>query len=65
MTSIQCITCKHYRGILTCEAFSDRIPAEIVTGEHDHAEAFEGDGGIRWEKAPDVPGSLVADDLEG
>ena len=48
----QCICCKHYHiGIYprTCDAFPQRIPVEILLGNHDHDEPFEGDGGIRFE----------------
>ena len=50
MQSDQCISCKHYQGALTCTAFPEGIPFEILSGEHDHAEAYPGDGGIRYEK---------------
>ena len=51
MTSDQCISCIHYRGVLTCDAFPDGIPEEIATGQHDHAEPYRGDHGIRYEPA--------------
>ncbi len=49
--SIQCLTCKHYRGLWECEAFPDGIPEVISSGDHDHREPFKGDNGIRWEAA--------------
>ena len=47
--SIQCITCKHYLGAITCEAYPDEIPFEIVSGDHDHTQPYPGDNGIRFE----------------
>ena len=47
--STQCIECAHYRGLLECDAFPEGIPTEIVTGEHDHREPYNGDNGIRFE----------------
>lgn len=54
-SSLQCVTCIHYTGALTCAAFPDEIPPEIVTGEHDHLEPYKGDQGIRYEHNPDSP----------
>lgn len=55
-----CMFCKHFHydkmeGPLTCDAFPDRIPLEIL--EHDvlHYEPFEGDGGIQFEQRADMP----------
>jgi len=51
----KCNRCRHVSNDgLTCEAFPEGIPAEILTGKHDHTKAFPGDGGIRfrrWSKA--------------
>jgi hypothetical protein len=47
--SYQCVFCKNYNSELKCKAFPDGIPEEILTGEHDHTEPFEGDNGIRFE----------------
>lgn len=44
--SDQCISCRHYRGDLQCDAFPERIPQEILSGEHDHTKPFTGDHGI-------------------
>ena len=41
----------------SCEAFPDGIPEEIVMGEHDHHEPFEGDGGLKF--VPKEYGSLI------
>ena len=47
--SDQCIFCRHYHADLTCDAFPERIPIEIITGEHDHREPYPGDHGIQFE----------------
>lgn len=41
-----CHRCLHRRGVLTCDAFTDGIPFEILTGEVDHTVPYPGDGGI-------------------
>lgn len=43
----QCAFCQHkHLGALGCDAFPDRIPMEILTGDHDHSLPFPGDGGL-------------------
>lgn len=49
MQSSQCLECTHYQGDVTCDAFPDRIPEEIMTGLHDHREPYSGDNGIQFE----------------
>ena len=49
MQSTQCAECKHYQGVLTCDAYPEGIPEKILTGEHDHAEPFDGDQGVMFE----------------
>jgi hypothetical protein len=43
----QCHNCtRRHEGLeIRCEAFPDRIPLEILTGEHDHRRRFPRDGG--------------------
>ena len=48
-SSTQCLDCKHYNGLATCDAFPDKIPQDIMSGEVDHAEPYPGDGGITFE----------------
>ena len=56
MLSVQCIRCKHYRGLNECDAFPDGIPSKISTGRFDHLKPYPGDNGIRWEQADHVKG---------
>ena len=49
--SERCLNCKFLRNPpLTCEAFINGIPNEILSGDFDHIEEFEGDQGIIFEK---------------
>jgi len=47
--SKQCATCRHWLDGLTCEAFPEGIPDEIIFEGRDHTEPFKGDRGIRYE----------------
>ena len=38
MTKNLCITCKHYLGLIQCEAFPKKIPTEIIAGTNDHSK---------------------------
>ena len=49
MESDQCVLCKHYTMLLTCEAYPDGIPFEILSGDFDHTKPYPGDHGIRFE----------------
>ena len=45
-----CIYCKLFEGVpLSCKAFPDGIPTEILTGENDHTKPYKGDNGIQFE----------------
>ena len=61
-----CWKCKNYLGnkiidipkeegedVFYCKAFPDKIPEEIISGEHDHQRPFDGDHGISFEGVPD------------
>lgn len=49
-----CLKCKHYHrdkvNELTCEAYPDGIPDEILQSVVDHTESYEGDHGIQFEE---------------
>lgn len=45
--SIQCITCKRYKGRGSCEAFGT-IPDEIFIDGRDHRVPIRGDNGLQW-----------------
>ena len=42
-----CPSCIHFRG-LTCTAFPDGIPLEIVVGKVVHTTPYQGDHGIQY-----------------
>ncbi len=44
----QCADCIHYIRPFSCSAFK-QIPPEILTGEFDHRNIWDGDEGIRFE----------------
>ena len=49
--SKRCLDCRFLRNPpLTCDAFVEGIPGEILNGDFDHVEPFEGDDGIQFEK---------------
>ncbi len=47
-----CARCRRFTGTKprerTCEAYPDGIPPEIWLGDHDHTEAYTGDGGKQF-----------------
>jgi hypothetical protein len=46
-----------------CAAFPDGIPWEILQGEWDHREPFEGDGDITFVPKPDAPDDAQLDKM--
>ena len=53
VTAPKCHTCLHWKGDLTCAAFQDEIPMEILTGEADHTKPYPGDSGLIYEASAD------------
>ena len=50
-----CNKCKHKdMGGITCDAYSDEIPEEILRGMVDHNNPYEGDNGIQFEPIEEV-----------
>lgn len=47
---VQCDDCKHqHEDGVSCDAFPDRIPNDILMGRYDHKKPYPGDHGIRFE----------------
>lgn len=51
---VPCYRCVHAREIepVTCAAFPDGIPEEILEGENDHTAPVPGDHGVRFTPKP-------------
>lgn len=49
-----CLSCKHVNQDMTCSAFPEGIPSEIVLGKHDHREPLEDPDELLYEPNPDV-----------
>lgn len=61
--AMQCNYCKwFYRGTVTCLAFPDGIPGEILDGAHDHRFPYRGDRGITF--VPNQPVIIEDDDVK-
>jgi hypothetical protein len=59
-----CVYCLHLaRPSLTCTAFPEGIPDEIIKNEFDHREPHPGDRGIQWEPDPERPMPAWADPM--
>lgn len=47
-----CAYCTHSNDNGTCDAFPDRIPFAIASGEFPHDRPYPGDRGIRFNPVP-------------
>jgi hypothetical protein len=48
--NIQCQKCVwRFRGTLTCAAFPDGIPEEVLEGKIDHSKPYKGDHGFQYQ----------------
>lgn len=46
-----CDLCKHvHKDNITCDAFPDGIPIEILSNQKAHTKPYPNDGGIRFEE---------------
>jgi len=53
VAATQCRRCRHLRSAnWTCAAFPAGIPALILRGRFDHAIAYPGDNGVRFDPLP-------------
>ena len=43
-----CHRCTRRESVLTCEAFPDGIPADILAGRFVHTESYPGDNGLQF-----------------
>jgi hypothetical protein len=53
-----CHTCRHRISGLTCKAFPQQIPLEILDGRNLHRQPYPGDHGIQYlgrEQVPETP----------
>ena len=50
----QCLKCKQYNVFkyigVSCKAFPNGIPEQILSGKHDHTKPFKDDNGILFEE---------------
>lgn len=57
-TTSQCSGCEHFHRHVTdgiaCNAFPDGIPADVVLNRVSHADAIEGDHGVRFSPRPEL-----------
>ena len=50
LSGFSCLKCKHlYKDEISCKAFPDVIPQDILASVFDHRKPFRGDHGIQFE----------------
>ena len=53
-----CLECRNFNTLdndkLSCKAYPNGIPKEIINSEHDHTKPFKGDNGIRFEPIKEI-----------
>lgn len=59
-----CMWCVHKRDGMTCAAFPEGIPEEIITSRVIHTVPYPGDNGIQYEQASE-PSEFVKERLKG
>ncbi len=61
MTTIQCLTCKHYMIYNnTCDAYLKGIPDDVFTEVISHKKNIKGDHGIKWEPIPEMKNNALS-----
>lgn len=62
-----CVYCELFdhddEGYPVCAAFPNGIPTEIIQGDFDHREPYEGDGDITFVPGPNAPSDAELDKL--
>lgn len=57
-----CMACTRYNDDgfpMTCKAYPDGIPEEVLNSSIDHREPYDDDQGIVFEQIPDMPAPHV------
>ena len=62
-----CLGCRRLRrsARLTCDAFPDGVPPEIITSTHDHRLPFAGDWGLLYWPRTEADAREVEERFEG
>ncbi len=55
ITNPMCLYCaRRLRSPSGCEAFPLGIPTDVLSGQFDHRQPHDGDGGLTFEEQPDL-----------